>query len=398
MTTAPSSTETPLPPRHVTRLERRPAPGQPDPHADAVLHQLQQLTPPLPVERVEHATVYLIEGPLTDADTAAIATELLTDPVAQTAFTDTPPPASLTTEVHFLPGVMDPVAQSTQDAIAEMLPHLRDAGVTVRTAQRFDFTLTDPTAEVLDQLTAWAQANLGNPVIQSIHTTPQYPERFPAGEPYDFQLTHIPIRELDDISLERMSRDAHLFLSLEEMQAIQTYYRNARREPTDIELETLAQTWSEHCVHKTLKSTVSFTTDDPSTLDIFKDKPGHDIDPDGYVTIHNLLKSTVAAATFKLRDDFQGTPKADFLVSVFDDNAGIVKFDDTHGIAIKVETHNHPSALEPYGGAATGIGGCIRDIMGTGLFAKPIANTNVFAVANPNGGWNSEPTSTSNSN
>ena len=98
------------------------------------------------------------------------------------------------------------------------------------------------------------------------------------------------------------------------------------------------------------------------------------------VTIHNLLKSTVAAATFKLKED---TDIGDWLVSVFDDNAGIVKFDDTHGVAIKVETHNHPSALEPYGGAATGIGGCIRDIMGTGLSAKPIASTDVFCVAHP---------------
>ncbi|MEM1212041.1 MAG: AIR synthase-related protein [Planctomycetota bacterium] len=389
MTTAPAPTPPPTP-RHVTRLERRPAPGQPDPHADAVRQRLAELSPPIDLRGVAHADVYLIEGPLTDADTQAIATELLTDPIAQTASTDTPPPAPLTAEVHFLPGVMDPVASSTEDAIAEMLPHLAAADITVRTAQRFDFTPATDDPETHARLAAWAQANLGNPVIQAIHTTAQHPERFPAGEPYAFKLTHIPIRDLDDAALQCMSRDAHLFLSLEEMQAIQSYYRGADREPTDIELETLAQTWSEHCVHKTLKSTVSFTpgtnapgSDDPGVLNIFRGKPGHELNPDGSVTIHNLLKSTVAAATFKLRDDFQGTPKDDFLVSVFDDNAGIVKFDETHGIAIKVETHNHPSALEPYGGAATGIGGCIRDIMGTGLSAKPIANTDTFCVAPP---------------
>ena len=177
------------------------------------------------------------------------------------------------------------------------------------------------------------------------------------------------------------------------MKAIQHHYRNlpGDREPTDIELETLAQTWSEHCVHKTLKSTITYRPgaerSEASGLDIFRNKPGHEINTDSStptVTIHNLLKSTVAAATFALRDRApeQGG-KGDWLVSVFDDNAGIVKLDETHGIAIKVETHNHPSAIEPYGGAATGIGGCIRDIIGTGLAAKPIANTDTFAVAPP---------------
>jgi phosphoribosylformylglycinamidine (FGAM) synthase-like enzyme len=96
------------------------------------------------------------------------------------------------------------------------------------------------------------------------------------------------------------------------------------------------------------------------------------------VTIHNLLKSTVAAATHELIAD-----GVDWTLSVFVDNAGIIRFDDEHAVCVKVETHNHPSAIEPYGGAATGIGGCIRDIIGTGLAAKPIANTDVFCVATP---------------
>ena len=89
---------------------------------------------------------------------------------------------------------------------------------------------------------------------------------------------------------------------------------------------------------------------------------------DGSVTINNLLKSTVAAATFELIDE-----GVDWTLSVFKDNSGVVALDDDFGVCIKVETHNHPSALEPYGGAATGAGGCIRDVMGTGLGAKPSA-------------------------
>ena len=387
----------------IHRLEIRPVEGEADPRGDAVLAAARAaLDETIPA--VHAATVYLIEGELDPQQLQRVADELLADPVNQAATPGAAPPAAgaRTVEVHYLPGVMDPVAESTRDAIAEMLP---DAGpLRVRTAVRYDLIGADAIDD--QQLHRFAAGHLANAVVQSIHLTPLHLDRFPAGSPYSFELRHIPLRELDDAALQRLSRDAHLFLSLEEMQAIQAYYRGLPdgREPTDIELETLAQTWSEHCVHKTLKSTIHYTPFEPGTGTSvpvsaptpphpphplhhpFHDKPGHTLHPDGSVTIHNLLKSTVAAATFALRDQWQGTDRADWLVSVFDDNAGIVRFDDTHGIAIKVETHNHPSALEPYGGAATGIGGCIRDIMGTGLSAKPIANTNVFCVAFPQSG------------
>ena len=105
-------------------------------------------------------------------------------------------------------------------------------------------------------------------------------------------------------------------------------------------------------------------------------RPGHEVEPDGTVVIDNLLKSTVAAATHELMAD-----GVDWALSVFVDNAGVIAFDDEHAVCVKVETHNHPSAIEPYGGAATGIGGCIRDVIGTGLAARPIASTDVFCVA-----------------
>ncbi|MCH7962293.1 MAG: hypothetical protein IIC49_08145, partial [Planctomycetes bacterium] len=107
-------------------------------------------------------------------------------------------------------------------------------------------------------------------------------------------------------------------------------------------------------------------------------RPGHTVQPDGSVIIDNLLRSTIVAATNELIAD-----GLDWTLSVFVDNAGIIAFDDETAVCVKVETHNHPSAIEPYGGAATGIGGCIRDIIGTGLAAKPIASTDVFCVANP---------------
>ena len=194
------------------------------------------------------------------------------------------------------------------------------------------------------------------------------------------------MRDLTDAQLEKLSREAHLFLSLDEMRAIQAEYRRIGREPREIELETLAQTWSEHCVHKTLKSTVRYREDNLGAgqrslaASAAPGRPGHAAEADGSVTIRNLLKSTVAAGTFALIDE-KRADRIDWCLSVFVDNSGVIAFDEHHAVCFKCETHNRPSAIEPYGGAATGIGGCIRDIMGTGLGAKPIAATDVFCVA-----------------
>ncbi len=384
MTAAPiASSATELPAPRVIRIEVRPQPGQADPQAEAAAHTARQ--DGLSLREAHSAHIYLIEAPLTDSQAHAVAAELLADPVNQTsALGAAPTPEdSVTLEVHYLPGVMDPVAQSARDAIAEMLPELPADAIDVRTAVRYDLSLTGNRPSD-DTLRRFAESHLGNTVVQSFHLQPYHPEAFEHGHAQPFRLAHISIRDLDDAALQKMSREAHLFLSLDEMKAIQSYYREANREPTDIELETLAQTWSEHCVHKTLKSTIHYQVQgdsSPAPPDpIFQNKPNHTVNEDGSITIHNLLKSTVAAATFKLmeRPEYR-----DWCVSVFEDNAGIVKLDEQHGIAIKVETHNHPSAIEPYGGAATGIGGCIRDIMGTGLAALPIANTDTFCVAFP---------------
>ena len=139
-------------------------------------------------------------------------------------------------------------------------------------------------------------------------------------------------------------------VNLAELRTIQRHFAGLDRDPTDCELETLAQTWSETLLHKTLKGKIEFqgrTIDNPSSI--------------------------LFAATKELG--------LDWLVSVFSDNAGVVRFDDEHDVCFKVETHNHPSAIDPYGGSNTGIGGVIRDALGTGLGSKPICNTDVFCVA-----------------
>ncbi|MEX0885530.1 MAG: phosphoribosylformylglycinamidine synthase subunit PurS [Phycisphaeraceae bacterium] len=387
MTTAATArASTPADPRRVHRVEVWTHAGQVDPLGDAALAEARAQIDVAGAAGVAGARVYLIEADLTDAQVAELGHALLADPVSQRAVVGVEAPATDVSviEVHHKPGVMDPVAESTRDAVAEAIPGLDRDEIDVRTGVRYDLRFAAPTARPdAAALERFAQRSLANPVIEQIHLEPHWPEAFVHGQPYELKLRHVVIRELDDDALATLSRDGHLFLSLDEMQAIQRYYRDAEREPTDIELETLAQTWSEHCVHKTLKSTIHYRGPRGDETIDFTDRPGHEVHADGSVTIHNLLKSTVAAATHELMRE---PPHRDWCVSVFEDNAGIVRFDDELGVCIKVETHNHPSAIEPYGGAATGIGGCIRDILGTGLAARPVANTDTFCVAPPETG------------
>jgi phosphoribosylformylglycinamidine synthase len=171
----------------------------------------------------------------------------------------------------------------------------------------------------------------------------------------------IEILNLSDKQLTELSTKNVLSLSLAEMKAVQDYFKKLKRNPTDVEIDTIAQTWSEHCKHKTLTGIIEYREekDTKKTKRIY----------------NNLLKETVFKATMELDKKW--------CLSVFKDNAGIIEFDSKNGIAFKVETHNHPSALEPYGGSATGIGGVIRDILGVGLGARPLANTDVFCFGNP---------------
>ncbi|MEM4246274.1 MAG: phosphoribosylformylglycinamidine synthase subunit PurL [Candidatus Bathyarchaeia archaeon] len=154
------------------------------------------------------------------------------------------------------------------------------------------------------------------------------------------------LTKVDDRGLERISREYMLSLNILEMKAIQKYFQTKGRDPTDVELNTIAQTWSEHCIHKTFKGIIEYNGE----------------------IINGLLKTFIIEATRKLAKPW--------CISVFEDNAGIITFDKDFNIAFKVETHNHPTALDPYGGAGTGSGGVFRDILGVG--AKPILSTDVL--------------------
>ena len=170
------------------------------------------------------------------------------------------------------------------------------------------------------------------------------------------EFSEISLLDADDEKLELISKERMLALSLDEMKVIQERFREKNRNPSDAEMETFAQTWSEHCKHKTFNSRIKFKNNGKEEF------------------FENLFKETIVAATQEI------SGKKDWLVSVFKDNAGIISFDEKFDFAFKVETHNHPSALDPYAGASTGVGGVIRDILGAGLGAKPIFNTDVFCL------------------
>ena len=265
------------------------------------------------------------------------------------------PPAGFSQVVYVLPkpGVTDPVALTTQAALA----HLGIPVEGVRTFKKFWFT--DLPRSVLERLQTKL---LANDAIEQCFIGPPKLAKLDVGLHYDFRLVHTEISSLDDEGLMRLSKSGQLYLSLEEMRTIQQFFQEQGREPTDVELETIAQTWSEHCSHKTLAGKIRY------------------VGPEGERFFQNMLKETIFSATQKIRAELGAE---DWCVSVFKDNAGMVRFDEQNNVVFKVETHNHPSAIEPYGGANTGLGGVIRDPLGTGLGAKPFASTDVFCFASP---------------
>ena len=290
---------------------------------------------------------FLIEGEISRAQVDRAARGVLVDPVVE-RHTIRPVRAGwgvTGTVVHVMPkpGVTDPEAESAL-ALLRDLDHPVSNVRTIRT-----YRIEGP-HESLPRLISRV---LANDAVELAVVGALPFDQLGGGQPYQFRRIEVPLRELSDRALLELSRSGQLALSLGEMKAIQRHFAELGREPTDCELETLAQTWSEHCSHKTLRGRVSFEGQ----------------------TIDNVLKETIFRSTRELA--------CDWLVSVFADNAGVVRFDEEHDVCFKVETHNHPSAIDPYGGANTGLGGVIRDVLGTGLGAKPICNTDVFCVASP---------------
>ena len=330
-----------------------PHPGHKDSLGHQVLQRLraQGFTPP---HEIATAKLYAVEGPTDRAQVERLRDLLFCDSVIEVA--DIRGPGEVSPEdaqilsVFRKPGVMDPVEAGILRAAGRLQVPLTSASTGTR------YTIRGATSDEMKL----AAALLANPAIEVVvFGTDRFPDRVSVRSS-SLGRREIPLRNRPDAELLRISQEGGLSLTLLEMRAIEAHFRSLDREPTEIELETLAQTWSEHCKHKTLAGAVHYVGD-------AIDGVGED-----FVT-SNLLKDTIKAATETL--------DREFCLSVFHDNAGVIDFTDDQALCIKVETHNHPSAIEPYGGAGTGIGGEIRDILGTGLGARPVANTNVFCVA-----------------
>jgi phosphoribosylformylglycinamidine synthase len=310
------------------------------------------------VRDVRFIQVYTIEGELEPEDVTKICDELLTDKICQNYSVNPAPEKNQkntsVVEVAYNPGVMDPVEEST-------LKGINDLGITgagsVKTAKKYIIRGKLSAS----QLKTICDKLLYNKLIQHVvKPGTVLPDNYSKAEPSLFSLVTVDLLSASDKRLLEISSKGQLFLNITEMKTIRSYFKGLNRNPTDCELETIAQTWSEHCSHKTFRGKIKYTEK------IGKSKTK---------LIDGLLKATIMKVTKELNKPW--------CVSVFKDNAGIIRFDDLYNICFKVETHNHPSALEPFGGANTGIGGVIRDPMGTGLGAKPFLNTDVFCFGLP---------------
>ena len=323
-------------------------------------------TPTHPDEK----TLYLISGSLTPSDIQRLVDTLLTDPITQQSTWYDLGRGVLDTltqpvdEVAYRPGVTDNEAES----IAVGARHLSVPVAAVRTLRRYPQRTTTTPVRHNDLIELCQTFTPGDASARIVF----YQNLVAAPTPRTSHIAAVPIRVLDDAGLVLASTQGLVALDLDEMRTIQTYFRTVHRDPTDGELETIAQTWSEHCSHKTFKGRVVYTGDATPL-------PAHSAhlhpalqELGTSATIDSLIKTHLMRATNATAPNLKNLT----LISAFVDNAGILAFDADTEVSFKVETHNHPSALEPFGGANTGMGGVLRDVLG--VSAKPIAATDVF--------------------
>jgi phosphoribosylformylglycinamidine synthase len=355
------------------------------------------------------ATLFLLSGPaLAPATVQRLTDELLHDPVVQRAAWhslddlagDAPAASGSTLEVGYRPGVTDNEAES-------LLAAARRAGVAeltgVRTLRRRLLPDASGTPAAEAAVAALANDLIETTLCYDAATPPDARARFyrelaATPAPVQPRVRAVPLRDADGATLQQISSAGVLALDLHEMRAVQAYFRELGRDPSDGELETIAQTWSEHCSHKTFKARVRYKIEN-AELRIEKEGSLPEATYPAYhslqqnIEIDSLIKTFLIAATdrvispdtqrphFSILNSQFSIPSDSWVLSAFVDNAGIIAFGDAHELSFKVETHNHPSALEPFGGANTGVGGVVRDVLG--VSGKPIANTDVLCFGPP---------------
>lgn len=339
-----------------------------DARAKGYLRTLSGLFPKTKLKDASVALVYTVDAKLNKLQLRKAA-ERLTHPVTERfslGKVPVPKQARWAIEVGFLPGVTDNVGRTAEETIADAIGRKFRAGEAVYSSYILYLCggITRKEAEAMSR-------ELYNPLIERasvFSATKDIPVVVPKVHLHEGQRADEVDLDVTDDELMKIgkhgiadkdgTRRGPLALSLAAMKVIQAHFRKLKRNPTDIELESLAQTWSEHCKHT-----------------IFAD-PLDSVE-------EGIYRRYIKGATEKIRKQ---KGKEDFCVSVFKDNSGGIVFDDKYLITHKVETHNSPSALDPFGGAITGIVGVNRDCLGFGLGAKPVANVYGFCVADPEDG------------
>ncbi len=332
------------------------------------------------VERVRTIEVHTIDGDLTPAELEMAARGPLFDPIIQDYEINRGLAQGFDwmIEVGFRPGVTDNVGKTAKEAIGLLPGVLPDRLYGVYTSRQYviDGPISRQDAEniaanlLANELIERYEIVDGKTWDRSMGMAPHVPRVFGGDR---LSVGGIDL-DVSDETLLNISNERILALNLAEMKALRDYLLNdavlkERRKVglgekmTDAELECLAQTWSEHCKHKIFNARI-----------VYKDENG------ASETIDSLFDTCIKGSTKMIRESLG---KDDWCVSVFIDNAGIIKFNDDYNLVFKVETHNSPSALDPYGGALTGIVGVNRDPFGTGKGAKLIFNTDVFCFAPP---------------
>lgn len=341
----------------------------PDSRGTVLQQKLQRLG--FPVSKCIRTDNYLINIPLNDSQIEKVA-QALVQPVTQNYTINKPYAPSdfrYAVEIGYLPGVTDNVAHTTREIIEDIFKIQCDPEKCVFTSSTY-FFWGGLTIDAIHEISL----ELYNPLIQRslILSYDEYIKNGGMGNAIPVVTLHedtkaevvsldVPEDELIALGKEGIknpdgSRRGPLALDMLSLEAIKKYYRDIeKRNPTDVELESIAQTWSEHCKHTIFAA----------QLDDIND---------------GIFKHYIKEATLRIRRE---KGKHDICVSVFSDNAGGIEFDDDYVIADKVETHNSPSALDPFGGAITGIVGVNRDAIGFGLGSKPVANRYGFCFANP---------------
>jgi phosphoribosylformylglycinamidine synthase II len=331
------------------------------------------------LEEAHVVDVYTIDAKLDQRTLGILQSDAFVDSVIQKSITDgcTFYDVDWVIEVGFKPGVTDNVGRTAKELIEAISGTPFGDGEAVYTSRIY--FLKGPLAE--KDIVQIAEGALANTLINrySYKNIGQYKQDAGMGTAVPrVTIAAEPVVESFDFSIDmeelvKVNRERTWALSREELAAIRVYFDTLtvieeRKKagldvkPTDVEIEAIAQTWSEHCKHKIFNASI-------------------DYEEDGKISkIDSLFKTCIVGSTEAIR---KKKGKRDFCLSVFKDNAGVIKFNKHHNLAFKVETHNTPSALDPYGGALTGIVGVNRDPFGTGKGAKLVFNTDVFCFASP---------------